>query len=156
MAPSDAAREAEGRFDLHLLAPPTAAEGHAHVAASSVVADVVEMDIVKVQDGHVVHNGQLGAGMTAASALGRLHAGTVPLHPILPHDDIPRGVHFVDNVFGIIVAAKERRQGRTVVRCVAAGNASRLPLSWFDGVGDFYCNKINDADNKCNDVLMCE
>ena len=87
VAPPDAAREAEGRFDLHLLAPPTAAEGPPHVAASSVVADAVKMDIVKVQDGHVVHNGQLGAGLTAAPAFGRLHAGVVPLNTILPHDD---------------------------------------------------------------------
>ena len=45
------------------------------------------MDIVKVQDGHVVHNGQLGAGLTAAPAFGRLHARVVPLNTILPHDD---------------------------------------------------------------------
>ena len=84
---SDAAREAKGRFDLHLLPPSTAAEGHARVAASSIIPNVVKMYVVKVQDGHIVHNRQLGAGLAAARTLGRLHAGIIPLDTILPHDD---------------------------------------------------------------------
>ena len=45
------------------------------------------MNVVKVQDGHIVHNGQLGAGLSAAKPLGRLHTRVVPLDAILPHDD---------------------------------------------------------------------
>ena len=56
---------------------------------------------------------------------------------------LPRRVHFIDNVFGIVVAAQEGCQDGAVVRCVAARDTSRLPLSWFDGVGDFYCSIID-------------
>ena len=84
---SDAAREAKGRFDLHLLSPSAAAEGHARIAASGIIPNVVKVNVVKVQDGHIVHNGQLGAGLSAAKTLGRLHTRVVPLDAILPHDD---------------------------------------------------------------------
>lgn len=53
---------------------------------------------------------------------------------------LPRRVHLVDNVFGVVVAAQEGCQDGAVVRCVAARDTSRLPLSWFNGVGNFYCS----------------
>lgn len=83
----DAARETERRLDLYLLATSTAAESHGGVAEPSVVANIVKVNVIKVKDGHVVHNGQLGTGSSAAPALGRLHTGIVPLNAILPHDD---------------------------------------------------------------------
>ena len=52
---------------------------------------------------------------------------------------LPRRIHFIDNVLGIVVAAKEGRQDGAIVRRVAAGDTSRLSLPWFDGMGDFDC-----------------
>ena len=56
---------------------------------------------------------------------------------------LPRCIHFVDNVFGIVVAAQEGCQDGAIIRCVAARDTSRLPLSWFDGVGNFYWSIID-------------
>ena len=75
----------------------------------------------------------------------------------MAHYSLPRSIHFIDNVLGIVVAAKERRQDGAVVRCMATSDASRFSLAWFDGVGDlnFGCSGRSGAmtmtmNKKCN------
>ena len=73
---------------------------------------------------------------------------------------LPGRIHFIDNVLGIVVAAKEGRQDGAVVRCIATSDASRFSLAWFDGVGDLNCTvavvgpvQCNDDDNKTKNVM---
>ena len=63
---------------------------------------------------------------------------------------LPGRIHFIDNVLGIVVAAKEGRQDGAVVRCIATSDASRFSLAWFDGVGDLNCSALV-GPVQCND-----
>ena len=65
---------------------------------------------------------------------------------------LPGRIHFIDNVLGIVVAAKHRSQDGAVVRCITTSDASRFSLAWFDGVGDLNCSwSGRSGATKCND-----
>ena len=71
----------------------------------------------------------------------------------MAHYLLPRSIHFIDNVLGIVVAAKERRQDGAVVRCMATSDASRFSLAWFDGVGDLNCTVAVVGPVQCGNAM---
>jgi len=54
------------------------------------------------------------------------------------------GIHLVDNIFGIVVAAEEGGKDGTVVGRVTARDASRFSPSWFNSVGNFDCTSMGE------------
>jgi hypothetical protein len=52
---------------------------------------MIEMNIVKVEDGHIIHHGQLFARLTAKVPFRWLRRRIIPFQPIFPDKDAKPG-----------------------------------------------------------------
>ena len=91
------------------------------------------MFIIKVQHGDIILDRQFTAARSTTTTLCRLHRRIVKLETILSDVNIPRRIHFVKDVDGVVDAATVRETGIRIGR-VAANEASWSSGSWLNHV----------------------